>query len=87
MDDVFELHEKKVTVFLRPYEPGEDLENIEVNKGKTILGGMIARSTTDRKKKDWYMSPKEFEDYVPTHKVNERIKFVRTVKPVHIPGA
>lgn len=47
---------------MRPYEPGEDLTGISVNKEDTPeLGGMIAFNPSNPGDR-WYVSKKYFED-------------------------
>jgi hypothetical protein len=56
-------YRKKGTTTLRPYNPGEDLTGVSINKEDTPeKGGMIARNKDNHEDK-WYVAKKYFEDH------------------------
>ena len=58
----FKFYRKKNLQMMRPYEPGENLTGISVNKEDTPeLGGMIAMNS-DNPEDKWYVAKKFFED-------------------------
>ena len=58
----FKFYRKKNLQMMRPYEPGEDLTGISVNKEDTPeLGGMIAMNP-DNPEDKWYVAKKFFND-------------------------
>jgi hypothetical protein len=66
---------RKISIqLMRPYEPGEDLSGISVNKEDTPeLGGMIAVNANNPEDR-WYVGKEFFEkNYVPMEEEDEKI--------------
>ena len=58
---MWEKYRKLGTQEMRPYVPGEDLDNVSVSKqDMPELGGMIARGADDNDL--WYISKRFFEE-------------------------
>lgn len=61
-DSRFKTYRKKNVQPMRPYEVGEDMTGISVNKEDTPeLGGMIAVNPNNPEDR-WYVAKKFFED-------------------------
>lgn len=60
---MWKKYRRKGVAEIRPYEPGEDLGGISVNKEDTPeLGGMIARNP-DNHADQWYIAKAYFEKH------------------------
>ncbi len=59
----WELYDRLGQAVMRPYVEGEDLSNVRIGGGGTVLepelGGMIARSEFDENDQ-WYVTPEHF---------------------------
>lgn len=62
LDGRYKNYRKKNLQPMRPYEPGEDLTGVSVNKEDTPeIGGMIAINPQNQEDK-WYVAKKFFND-------------------------
>lgn len=62
LDSRYKNYRKKNVQPMRPYEPGEDLTGVSVNKEDTPeTGGMIAINPQNQEDR-WYVAKKFFDD-------------------------